>query len=377
MNSPSYIILISAFLIALAVSILIIPQIIYLTKKFNLLDKPNQRSSHKSPTPTLGGIGIFAGLIISTAVSLKIFGLEIPSIMYVATSLLFISGLWDDIRGLGSSKKFLIQITAAMLIASSGIRIEGLFGLFGIEHLPIVLQYAFTVVIIVAITNAYNLFDGIDGLAGGIGFMNASVFGILFYFANEPGWALMSFAIAGALLGFLRYNFSPAKIFMGDTGSLVIGFLFATCSIFLLQNHPVIDSPIGEFSIFLIVPGILLLTVYDMTRLFTERILSGKSPFKADKNHIHHLLLKTGFNHYKASWILYSANVILILGAFLLHGMNNMNLAILFLVLASILLTEILTITRVLKSVIEVVNIKKSSQKMIQENLLLYHTLKN
>jgi len=187
----------------------------------------------------------------------------------------------------------------------------------------------------------------------------------------------MCFALAGSLLGFLWFNYSPARIFMGDTGSLVIGFLFATCSILLLQKHPIIPSPIGNLNAFLILPGVLLLTVYDMTRLFTERILIRKSPFRADKNHIHHLLIKTGFNHRKASFILYCANIMLIVAALLLHRLNNLYLGILILMVTSIFLTEILTIIRLLQNIIRVGKIKKSNKNKISENLLLYHTIQH
>ena len=220
--------LVSAFVVTL----ITIPPIISLIRKYKLYDKPNARKEHITPIPTMGGIAIIAGMACSLFLWFP-FSTE-PALIsfFFSVILLFGLGIMDDLKDLSAKYKFIIQIALALLIAISGIRINSFGGLFGIDEIPVQLQFTITVLAIVGITNAFNLIDGIDGLAGGLGFMSLVTLGIFLIMNRDGNTALIAFALAGGILAFLYFNFNPAKIFMGDTGSLAIGGGFAAVSVF-------------------------------------------------------------------------------------------------------------------------------------------------
>ena len=202
----------------------------------------------------------------------------------------------DDLKDLAARYKLVIEAGMASLLAVSGIRITSFGGLFGITELHIVAQYVVTVVTIVGITNAFNLIDGIDGLAGGLGFMSLVTLGIFLTISKDLNYAMIAFALAGALLGFLYFNFNPAKIFMGDTGSLVLGFVIAVLCVQLMKVNALYTAPIVP-NIYVFTLGIVMIPVFDTLRVFGTRIWKGRSPFSADKTHIHHLLTNKSFTH--------------------------------------------------------------------------------
>jgi len=287
-----------AFVLATIISMLVIPVIIRYSRKFNMVDKPDARKMHKVPIPTMGGVGIFIGFIASTAIW-TILRFNDSSMVWMVVSIvaglvvLFTMGMLDDKLDLSAKIKFLVQFVVAIGIAFVGLRINSLEGLFGIHELPGWLQYAFTVFLVVGLTNAFNLIDGIDGLAGGLAFINSLVLGTILILNSNLYFSVLAFGFAGALLGFLRYNFNPAKIFMGDTGSLVIGFMMAVLGIAVIMtesNKQVDANSLAGMTI--IVFGTMLVPVYDTLRVFLTRILSGKSPFKADKTHVHHIIIE-------------------------------------------------------------------------------------
>lgn len=311
--------LILTFLFGTFISVKLIPVIIEYSKKLNLVDKPNERKVHVNPIPNLGGIAIFLGFLLSTLGWMMAYAgaggvnFEIILIIY-GLIVLFVMGMVDDQIDMKASHKFLIQIAVAVVIAAAGLRIESFNGIFFIWELNIVVQYLFTILLVVGLTNAFNLIDGIDGLAGGLALINATVIGLALYNPNELLTSLIAFGLAGSLYGFLIYNFNPAKIFMGDTGSLVIGYMMAVLGIFLL-NRGKVDATISvdtAADTTILVVGILVLPVYDTIRVFSRRILSGNSPFKPDKTHAHHLLIQSGFNHKKSALLLYVANIMII-----------------------------------------------------------------
>jgi UDP-N-acetylmuramyl pentapeptide phosphotransferase/UDP-N-acetylglucosamine-1-phosphate transferase len=206
----------------------------------------------------------------------------------------------DDLKNLSARYKFIIQAGLAAMIALSGIRITSFDGLFGINEIPLSAQYTFTILAIVGITNAFNLIDGIDGLAGGLGFMSLTILGIFLTTSGDVNTALIAFALAGGILAFLYFNFNPARIFMGDTGSLVLGFVIAVLCIRLIQINAIAVKPIiSQAPVFVL--GIVLIPVFDTLRVFAIRIWKGGSPFVADKTHIHHLLTNAGMSHTVAS----------------------------------------------------------------------------
>lgn len=284
------------FITAFVITLIAIPPIISLINKYRLYDTPNARKEHKTPIPTMGGIAILAGMM--TALFLWFpFTNEVPQVsFFFAISVLFGLGIMDDLKDLSAKYKFIIQLGLAALIALSGIRITSFGGLLGIGDLPVSAQYTFTILAIVGITNAFNLIDGIDGLAGGLGFMSLVTLGIFLTMSGDVNTALIAFALAGGILAFLYFNFNPAKIFMGDTGSLLLGFVIAVLAIRLLQVNISAAAPVIQHAPLFIL-GVVLIPVFDTVRVFATRIWNGKSPFEADKTHIHHLLTNKGYSH--------------------------------------------------------------------------------
>ncbi|HEX7845713.1 MAG TPA: MraY family glycosyltransferase [Chitinophagaceae bacterium] len=284
------------FVTAFVVTLISIPPIISLINRYKLHDLPNSRKEHSMPIPTMGGIAIFAGMMVAMFLWFP-FSTEIAQVSFFFSLIVLLAlGIMDDLRDLSARYKFVVQIGLAILIAVSGIRINSFDGLFGIYELPVSAQYTFTILAIVGITNAFNLIDGIDGLAGGIGFMSLITLGMFLTLSGDNITALIAFGLAGGMLAFLYFNLNPARIFMGDTGSLVLGFVIAVLSIRLVQMNLFVAKPIlTNAPVFVL--GIVLIPVFDTLRVFAIRIWKGKSPFSADKTHIHHLLTTTGFSH--------------------------------------------------------------------------------
>ncbi|ABG60135.1 glycosyltransferase family 4 protein [Cytophaga hutchinsonii] len=337
--------LLLAYILSFASAFIAIPIVIKQSKKNNLLDKPDFRKQHKEPIPTMGGVGIFAGLIVSGFIWIDLLSVRESIGISVAISMLLVTGIVDDIKGLSAVFRLGIQCIGGVLAIQAGlvIHLPSIFQ-FSVETMMII-EYGVTIFLIAGVTNAFNLIDGIDGLAGGLGFINASMFGFLFLYFGNTGFAVLSFSFAAALLAFLKYNFNPARIFMGDTGSLVLGYLMI---VFAIKVFNLSYAHTHSNTFILLVFSIVLVPVIDTARVFLFRILKGKSPFSADRSHIHHLLLKTGFNHKKASLILCFANIVLIVEAYLLRNVD-IPLAILLLIVSAIFLIEIISIKRLFK----------------------------
>ncbi len=284
------------FITAFVVTLITIPPIMTLIKKYRLYDMPGPRKEHSSPIPTMGGIAVMAGMMMALFLWFPFsYGVE-QICFFLSIAVLFGLGILDDLKDLSAKYKFIVQVGLAALLALSGIRITSFDGLFGIAELPISAQYTFTILAIVGITNAFNLIDGIDGLAGGLGFMSLVTLGLFLTMSGDSNTALVAFALAGAIFAFLYFNFNPAKIFMGDTGSLVLGFVIAVLSVRLMQvNVFAANGVLPHAPVFVL--GIVFMPVFDTLRVFALRIWKGRSPFVADKTHIHHLLTNQGFSH--------------------------------------------------------------------------------
>ena len=284
------------YVMAFVLTLIFIPPVIFMVKRFKLFDRPNARKEHSVPTPTFGGISIFVGMMVSLLFWFKFY--NHPSIItfFLSMILLFGVGIMDDLKDLAARYKLIIEAGLASLLAVSGIRITSFGGLFGISELHIAAQYIITVITIVGITNAFNLIDGIDGLAGGLGFMSLVTLGLFLTISKDLNYAMIAFALAGALLGFLYFNFNPARIFMGDTGSLVLGFVIAVLCVQLMKINSILSAPVVP-NIYVFTLGIVMIPVFDTLRVFGTRIWKGHSPFSADKTHIHHLITNKGFTH--------------------------------------------------------------------------------
>ena len=366
-NQHPYMMIAIAAIVAFVTTLVVVPQIISFSHKKSLLDKPDHRKQHKQPIPTMGGIGIFAGLALSSFVWMGSLSLEEAVSISISIIILLITGVLDDLKGLSAGKRLLIQVLAGVIVAHIGIILHIPAGFMGISHVSPVLEYCLTVFLIAGVTNSFNLIDGIDGLAGGIGFINAVIFGVLFVFLGFIPFALLAFSFAAALLAFLKYNFNPAKIFMGDTGSLVLGFLMVTFGIKIVCISATLPT---ANTLLLLVFSLLLLPVIDTARVFLFRALKQKSPFSADRSHIHHLLLKTGLDHRKAAALLYAANILLAIESFLLRNLR-LEYAMCILVISAIVCIELLSIRRLLKMGKQMEFMDSDFKKMSTDNQLL------
>jgi UDP-N-acetylmuramyl pentapeptide phosphotransferase/UDP-N-acetylglucosamine-1-phosphate transferase len=253
----------------------------------------------------------------------------IPALNQILTSgsILFILGLKDDIVGLSPYKKFVAQFVAALIVAIIGdIRILDLGGVLGFHELSYPFSISLTVFAIVGIVNAFNLIDGIDGLAGSLGLLVLSVYAYLFFISGDMGWTYLCLAMAGALVGFLIYNITPAKIFMGDSGALLIGFFAAVTSIHFINISVVSPIKVGPIIISSAVSlslALLIIPLFDTLRVFALRLLGNKSPFEADRNHLHHRLIDVGMSHLQGTIVLACVTACFLITAFLFQDIGS------------------------------------------------------
>ena len=299
--------------VSFVITFLAIPVIIKIAEEKKLFDIPDGRKLHKTPIASLGGVGIFLGFFLAALLSISHKINPEFQYFFAAALVVFILGLKDDIIVLSATKKFIGQLTAAAILIHLGeIRITSMHGLFGLEELPQMFSLILSYFTIILIINAFNLIDGVDGLAGMLGLLTTSVFGTYFFAVGMPAYALLSFAMGGSLFAFLIFNYNPAKIFMGDCGSLLLGL---TNAILAIKFITVADSPgvsLPLESAVAIGISVLIVPLLDTIRVFSIRILSGRSPFSPDRNHIHHLLLEKGFNHKYVTFFCVLLNIIFI-----------------------------------------------------------------
>lgn len=306
-----------AFVTAFVVAMIVMPPLIKLINRFKLFDVPDLRKEHNTPIPTMGGIASCTGMVVGCGLWFHFTRDNFIISFFFSIGVLLMIGVMDDLKNLSARYKLGIQLAVAFLIAFSGVRITSFNGLFGIEALPLMAQYTFTILAIAGITNAFNLIDGIDGLAGGLGFMSLVMLGLFLTLSGDSNIAVIAFALGGGLLGFLYYNFNPARIFMGDTGSLVLGFVASVLTVRLIQLNTGQPNPIlPHVPVFAM--SIVAIPVFDTLRVFSLRIWFGKSPFTPDKNHIHHLLTNNGWSHSFAAKVICGVHaLVLVLGYFL------------------------------------------------------------
>ncbi|WP_192349209.1 glycosyltransferase family 4 protein [Algoriphagus sp. Y33] len=314
--------LISAF----GLCVLILPILIIILKKANIGDIPGGRKIHSKITPSMGGIAI----IFSSLASFGIWGwyMSPGSMRFVFLSIviMFFIGIRDDFSPLSAIHKLVMQLGALLLIFYfANIRVTNFYGFLGVHELPEFVSFLFTVVTLFAITNAYNLIDGIDGLAGTIAMLPLLIMGFWFNSVDYVGYSILCFGLLGAILAFLTFNWHPAKIFMGDTGSLPVGFALAVLIVAFMN----INSNLPAENIFKIIPNfsfavaMVLIPLFDMARVFAKRISSGKHPMKADKNHLHHLLVRFGMKQPKVVLILAMGQVFVLLTVFVLRDFSD------------------------------------------------------
>ena len=287
-----------------------IPTVVKISRRKNLMDEPGARSSHLRKIPNLGGISMFYSLAVCASIfAFELF--EMYKFLFASLVILLYIGVMDDIVVMRAYKKLFAQIVVtSLMVIGSDVRIRSFFGLFGIYELNYFFSVAMSIFTFIVLINAFNLIDGIDGLAGGYSILCSAMFGISYYRLGEYNYPLvvLSGVIIGSVIGFLYFNLSNYrnnKIFMGDTGSMILGFLLAFTAISFIDIF--IDKKLPEIPRYYlqsapaIAMAILILPIIDTLNVFMIRICNGKSPLVADKNHIHHSLLKLGLTHRRST----------------------------------------------------------------------------
>lgn len=321
--------------VSFIISFLAIPVVLQIAEQKKLYDIPDERKVHTRPVSSLGGVGIFGGFLLAALLSIQ--GNQNPEFQYffAAALVIFFLGLKDDLMVLSASKKFVGQVIAAsILIHLGGIRLDSMHGLFGFQQVPEAFGLALSYLTIIVIINSFNLIDGIDGLASSLGIITMLIFGTYFFAVDQQAYALLAFSMAGSLVAFLIFNHHPAKIFMGDSGSLMIGLVN---SILVIKFITVADSPailIPVDSAVAVGVSILIVPLLDTLRVFAIRIVNGRSPFTPDRNHIHHLLLDRGLGHAAVTFTCVGINLFFVVFAYLGRSMGPTYLILTMLVLS-------------------------------------------
>jgi len=301
------------------VTLVIVPIVIKVFKSINLLDVPDNRKVHIVNTPSLGGIAIYLGFYLALLFTFSLDDFAQNRFFLAGTVMIFLLGVRDDLSSLLAKHKLLIQIFASVLVVVfGGIKLEGLGGVLGHEALPWYFDEIVTIAIIVIMTNSFNLIDGIDGLAGSLGFVISVTLTWIFISYGNYIDAGICLAVSGGLLGFLLYNWFPSKIFMGDTGSMTTGFILSAMAIKTVSFSSIqlIAYPVnGALCITL-----FILPIYDTLRVVIIRLLNGQHPLAPDNNHLHHILLKIGFNHAQATTTLISYCILVLAELFFLRS---------------------------------------------------------
>ena len=337
-----------SFITAFLLTYLAIPSIINVAYKKHLYDEPDHRKSHETSIPNLGGIGIFAGVIFSILLwtPFDVFG----DLQYIlcAFIIIFLIGAKDDIDPISPYKKLAGQIFASfILVFKANIKLTSLYGIFGIGMIPEIPSIILSMFTILVIINAFNLIDGINGLSGSVATLISLTLGTWFLLVDHIELAIIAYALAGSTIAFLRYNVTPAKIFMGDTGALLIGLVCSILAIEFIEVHREIKgSPYAFEAVPAVAIGILILPLFDTLRVFVVRILRGKSPMHPDRSHIHHLLLDTGLNHMQATGVLIAVNLLFIFMVVQFQKIGTLNLLILTLGVATLLTSLLYMIAR-------------------------------
>ena len=306
----SIVILLSTFVIAMTIGIYTIPRIVRLSHELHLYDLPDSRKVHTIPVPRLGGVAFLPTVIISIARVVAVasrFGITFGAlseagapqhfVAYLAGAMmLYCLGIYDDVHGVGYKLKFAIQIFAAFLLCISGLWIASLDHIFYIDRIPYWIGMPLTVVFVVYITNAINLIDGIDGLASGLSAISLFVAIMLCMMSGDIIWAMLAIAYLGVVLTFFCFNVygGKNKVFMGDAGSLTLGYTLSFIVLHFWQAHPVWNPYLHNIGI--IILSTLIIPMLDVIRVMMSRIRDGRNPFLPDKNHIHHKLMRTGLS---------------------------------------------------------------------------------
>jgi len=311
------------------ITIMAIPSVMHVCDRYQLYDQKDfYRKNHSGQISRLGGVAIFCGFMITLLMFATVLNTTTPNFLIIACLILFGVGLKDDIYGVNVSTKFGLQfIVALILVTFGGYRLSSMYGVFGITEMNTLWGSVFTIAVIIFINNAFNLIDGIDGLSSVIGIIVNLTFGITFVMSKDYTSAFVAFSMIGALLGFLMYNHAPAKLFMGDTGALIIGLVSVVLAIRFIELNRINYLSDPDFTAGpAVAVAILIVPVFDSLRIFTIRLLKGVSPFRGDNNHIHHRLKQQGLSTNQTVLTLAAFNVGMIAFAVSMQGIGNFGL---------------------------------------------------
>lgn len=303
-------------IIAFVISLFFTPIAIKIAHHVNAIDIPkDERRIHKKPIPLLGGLSIFLSVMVSLVIFSEIETTKIVGII-VGSSIIVFMGFIDDIKPVPAKVKFLVQIICAFILVFSNIRITGLSSILKVSETIVLDDFigvVLTVFWIVGITNTLNLIDGVDGLSAGIASISSITIAYIAFINNRYDMAIVTLMVAGGCLGFLPFNFNPAQIFMGDTGSLFLGYILAAISI---EGTLKSATAITFFA-----PVLALgIPILDTSMAIVRRVLRKQSPFAPDKEHLHHKILNIGMGQRKTVLILYSINILFgIAVVFMMH----------------------------------------------------------
>jgi UDP-N-acetylmuramyl pentapeptide phosphotransferase/UDP-N-acetylglucosamine-1-phosphate transferase len=323
---PYALILVSTILLAFGMTYMVIPSIVTVSKEKHLFDRPNSRKSHHADIPNLGGAAVYIGMLIPLVLFGDLgFEHELKYIL-ISLTILFFIGIKDDILIISPKKKLIAELFAICIIVVLGdIRVTNFHGFLGVDALPYFISILFTVFLFIVIINGFNLIDGIDGLAAGVGILTMTSLGLWFVFTGDYPYGFLSFSAAGSLLAFFWFNVfgKSNKIFLGDTGSLIVGMTATILTVKYLESS--LTDTFG--SIYKSAPalaiGLLIVPLIDTLRVFTIRIIAGKSPFKADRSHIHHRLLALQLTHKQATTIILGFNILIVFLSFQFRYLGN------------------------------------------------------
>lgn len=310
-----------SFFIAMGFVFIAMPTFIKLMLKYKVLDKSGGRKIHNGEKVNMGGLVIFFGFLcaylISIPVFLKIETMDLILSFILLLSIIIIVGVRDDMNSLSPLTKLLIEVIIGIFFCKMGIRFESLYGLYGINELPVWVSYVITIFFVIVITNAYNLIDGVDGQSATQAIITLIPLFLFFcflvpeiynkfVFGNHVFWSIVTISLIGALLAYLYYNWYPSRVFMGDTGSLLIGTIIACLLIIAIQYNGNFGDEVKVFgysikSNYGVIIMLFYIPLVDTLRVFTARILKGKSPFFPDKSHIHHFVLRTCGTHQEST----------------------------------------------------------------------------
>ncbi len=311
--------------------LIILPSVIHVAQQNNLFDDYSDlRKEHRYGIPRLGGVAFYLSIIL-TSLLIKQNGSDLPMYnLYAAGIILFVIGIKDDLAGVHCHTKLIVQAVVAIIITVPGdIRITNLHGILNIYEMDYATSIFVSSFTIMFVVNSFNLIDGIDGLAGTLGLIACCTFGCYFMLTGQTALTALALSTAGSLVAFLAYNYSPARIFMGDAGSLIIGM---TCAIFAIKFISINEASsvysLKDAPAFAV--AVLIVPAFDTCCVVVTRIYNKISPFKPDRNHIHHRMLRLGFTHTQTTLILSSVTILFIGLALLLKNADNQVLLSLF-----------------------------------------------